>query len=271
MAKKRNMKWDRASETLQQAMARFDLVYEDTTVINPTTDANAAREIVRREQIYKFIGAKLQAKLENKMMAKMKKGIIWTSDDLIDYAERIIEEEGHETIPIQSIQLPQQHDWRAKMRRESAERRQRSRENSLNGRREKSQDFKMNEIFKDVDIKEVKKNIQGGDITLKQTIHKSEKGVYAQDAKTGEITPISDKEFPTQSFATDKPIYIFQDMRPPTQYNQNNRSRYYRYNNGGSRNSSRGRSQSQTRRSYSAGRSQTHKTLQSTAQTKKQG
>ena len=86
IAKNSDITWDRQTETIWQALARFDETMDDLCIMLPAESRDAMVEQMRRSFVEKAAGAHARD-LQLEHIKKLKEGVFWTSSDLARYLE----------------------------------------------------------------------------------------------------------------------------------------------------------------------------------------
>ena len=265
VTEKRALNWDRAKQSIHEVMAKWDLLTIQTNM-GPDFPEPRTLDMAKKEALFRFVGPKMAAKLENKQMKKMEKGIIWKTDDLTNYANELIQMEKLDntsdhvqvnTIDIQpeTIHLNNLAPARTsrrddymwdKMRRNSQERREKSKEEALRKKRESSAE---KEYFEPLSQEQIAKRLKEGDIEMVQTVIPTEAGISIRDHATGKAVFEENQAAKAINIKTDRPVFVMVPRKTSDWYNNNRRQwkSKERYNWRDSRNNSLNRGQSPAR------------------------
>ena len=102
IAKNSEIVWDRQSETIWQALARFDETMDDLGIMLPAESREAMVEQMRRGFVEKAAGTHARD-LQLEHIKKLKEGIFWTSSDLARYLEDLTVKAGDTPVLASSI------------------------------------------------------------------------------------------------------------------------------------------------------------------------
>jgi len=265
VTEKRALAWDKESQSIHEVMAKWDLLTVQTNMGPEFPDAKTM-DMLKKEALFRFIGPKMAARLENKQMRKMEKGIIWQTEDLVNYANELIQLEKlndpKETMHINNIEVEpeaihlnnlaptrqsRRDDYmRDKMRKASQERRDKSKEEKRESNRNMNEE---REYFEPVSQEQLAKRVKEGDIEMIHTVIPTESGISVRDHATGKAIFSENQAAKTINIKTDRPVFVMVPRKETSWYNNNRRqwTSRERYNWKDSRNNSLTRNQSPNR------------------------
>ena len=233
---KESLKFDPSKENISHAMSRFDFLAEETTMDPEDHDKNS-RDHERRLALFKFIGPELAQAVKAKQLRKMQKGTIWSTDDLIDYADELLQNKmalKKETIQLNNLRMAQSPDAVTHARREkalSATRQRREEDRDRIRERNRSpaptptpQGPSRSQTPEPMSVKSISEEINKGNMQLIHSIVPTKDGITINNHKDPILKP---HEISASSIRvnTDQPVFIFSGPA-------NERRRYWSANSG---------------------------------------